>query len=111
RTAKSSIVREGCSNDGVDCRCRLWVCRKAFNPIQEVPMSLTLEELGLDRLSVVERLDLISTIWDSIPNTLEALPIPEWHRRELERRLADCETNPEASIPWEEVKARLRSQL
>jgi putative addiction module component (TIGR02574 family) len=73
-------------------------------------MSLTLEELGIDHLSMPERLELISTLWDSIPNTLESLPIPEWHRQELERRLADCEAHPEANIPWEEVKARLRSR-
>ena len=64
--------------------------------------------MSFDQLTVAERLDLISAIWDSIPDTTEALPIPEWHREELERRLADCEAHPEASIPWEEVKARLR---
>jgi putative addiction module component (TIGR02574 family) len=66
--------------------------------------------MSFDQLSVAERLDLIAAIWDSIPDTTEALPIPEWHREELERRLADCEAHPEASIPWEEVKARLRRQ-
>jgi putative addiction module component (TIGR02574 family) len=64
--------------------------------------------MSFDHLSVAERLDLITAIWDSIPDTTDAMPIPEWHRQELERRLADCEAHPEASIPWEEVKARLR---
>lgn len=73
-------------------------------------MSRSLQELGIDRLSLDERLDLIAAIWDSIPDTLEALPLPEWHRQELERRLAACEANPDAGSPWEEVKARLRGQ-
>jgi putative addiction module component (TIGR02574 family) len=66
-------------------------------------MSLNPEQFGIDSLSIDERLELIALLWDSIPET----PIPEWHLRELERRRAAAEANPEAGIPWEEVKARL----
>jgi putative addiction module component (TIGR02574 family) len=71
-------------------------------------MSQTLSEQDIDRLTVPERLDLIDLLWDSIPDTLEDLPVPEWHRQELERRLAEADAHPEAAIPWEQVKARLR---
>ncbi len=37
----------------------------------------------------------------------EQEPMPESHRAELERRLADSIARPEAVTPWETVKARL----
>jgi len=73
-------------------------------------MSLSLPELNIEQLSVPQRLDLISLLWDSIPDSAEALPVPEWHREEIERRLAAADAEPGAAIPWEQVKARLREQ-
>ena len=61
-------------------------------------------------LTVEQRLELIGELWDSIPDSLDELPIPEWHREELERRLAAAEADPDAAIPWEEVKKRLREK-
>ena len=73
-------------------------------------MTQSSSDLDIKQLSVAERLDLISVLWDSIPNSLEELPIPEWHREELERRLADANSNPKAGIPWDEVRQRLRKK-
>lgn len=67
---------------------------------------MTLQQFGIDRLSVPERLELIGLIWDSIPDE-EAGPPPEWHLRELERRRAAAEADPGAGIPWEVAKERL----
>ncbi len=64
-------------------------------------------ELLRTPLSVQQRLELIGELWDSIPDSLDALPIPAWHREELERRLAAADADPEAAIPWEEVRRRL----
>ena len=69
-------------------------------------MCPSLNELGIDRLSVAERLELIGQIWDTLPGGAE-LPIPDWHVRELEQRLAAADADPMAAIPWEAVKARL----
>jgi len=61
------------------------------------------------RLSVEERIELAEALWDSIAEDANAdvLPIPESHRAELDRRLADFEAHPEAGSPWPEVRARL----
>jgi len=67
-------------------------------------------ELLRTPLTVEQRLDLIGELWDSIPDSLDELPIPEWHREELERRLAAADADPDAAIPWEEVKKRLREK-
>ncbi len=66
----------------------------------------TLQELGIDRLSVAERIALFQEILDSVTRDVEAAPLPPAQRAELERRLADSIARPEAVVPWEEVKAR-----
>ena len=63
-----------------------------------------------DGMSVPQRLELIGEIWDSIPDDADAWEVPDWHREELDLRLAEADANPSAAIPWEEAKARLRKQ-
>ena len=60
-------------------------------------------------LSVAERIELAEAIWDTIAEDagVDQLPVPESHRRELDRRLAEMEANPEAGSPWDEVRSRL----
>lgn len=65
-------------------------------------------DLNLDELTVNERLELIAELWDSIPAS--ELPLPEWHREELARRIANADADPDAAIPWEQVRDRLRNQ-
>lgn len=71
-------------------------------------MSPILQKLGIDSLSNEERLRLISEIWESLP-PLEETEIPESHRRELDRRLAAADADPESGSSWEEVRSRLRA--
>jgi putative addiction module component (TIGR02574 family) len=68
-------------------------------------MAPTLQELGIDRLSVEDRLALVQAIWDSIAADIERTPLTEDQRLELERRLAAADANPAEGIPWEVVKA------
>jgi putative addiction module component (TIGR02574 family) len=70
-------------------------------------MNQTLQELGIDRLDVSTRLELIGLIWDSIVEGEESIETPEWHLRALEERRETADANPEAAIPWEVVKSRL----
>ncbi|MBT8403448.1 MAG: addiction module protein [Gemmatimonadetes bacterium] len=57
------------------------------------------------RLPPEERIELLGDAWDAIAATPEDVPIPEWHLKELERRLADSDAR---SVPWGEVRERLR---
>ena len=61
-------------------------------------------------LSVEQRLELIGELWDSIPDSADELPAPDWHREELERRLAAADAEPDAAVPWQQVKKRLREK-
>jgi len=69
-------------------------------------MTPTLHELGLDRLSVEDRIALAQALWDSIAQEVDQAPLTQAQRQELERRLADSIARPDAVTPWEEVKAR-----
>jgi len=59
-------------------------------------------------LPVPERVRLVGAIWDSISSVPEALPLTQWQREELDRRLAEFEADPEAGSTLEEVFARIR---
>lgn len=59
-------------------------------------------------LPVAERVRLVEAIWDSISAIPEALPLSEWQKQELDRRLAEFEANPEEGATLEEVFARIR---
>jgi putative addiction module component (TIGR02574 family) len=69
-------------------------------------MHLTLEQFGIDRLSPEQRWELCVLIWDSLPDDAAFAP-PESHLRELERRIAAADAQPNAAEPWEAVRDRL----
>jgi putative addiction module component (TIGR02574 family) len=88
-------------------------------------MPPTLKSLGIDRLSVTDRMRLVEEIWESIESSWESVPaesaaaadesvsieIPDWHKKIIDERIADCEANPDSGTPWEEVRARLRASM
>lgn len=59
-------------------------------------------------LPVEDRVRLVEAIWASISAVPEALPLTEWQKEELDRRLDDLEKNPDAGSTLEEVFARVR---
>jgi putative addiction module component (TIGR02574 family) len=71
-------------------------------------MGASLKSLGIDRLPVEERLALVEDIWDSITADSAALPLTNAQRAELDRRLAEHETDPDDVVPWEELTERLK---
>jgi putative addiction module component (TIGR02574 family) len=68
-------------------------------------MSPTFEQFGFDRLSIEERLALAQELLDSVIAERGAAPLSEAKKRELQRRLADADANPDDFVPWEKVKA------
>lgn len=58
-------------------------------------------------LPVRERIRLVELIWDSIAAVPEEIPVSDELRAELDLRLAEFEANPEAGLPWDEVRERV----
>jgi len=67
--------------------------------------SLTLNEIN--KMSVDERIQLAQTLWDSIPETTEELPLTTSQKQELTRRLAEYRNNPAIGDSWENVKKKI----
>ena len=65
----------------------------------------TLARLGIDRMSVAERLALAQDIIESVAADQPAPPLSDAKRAELDRRLADAAADPGAAVPWAEVEA------
>jgi len=66
-------------------------------------MALDIEALGIDRLSVGERLELIEQIWNSLPPEVDPQDVPEWHRAELAKRRDQARAQPGVGKPWRDV--------
>lgn len=69
-------------------------------------MSPTLQDLGIDQLSLKDRLTLAEAIWESVAAEQAAAPLSEAKRRELACRVADADANPDDVVPWEVVQAQ-----
>ena len=74
-------------------------------------MSSQLQALGIDQLSLAERLALVQAIWDSIAAEIESSPLTEAQGQEVDRRLDAHRANPQAAIPWEQVEAEALARL
>lgn len=68
-------------------------------------MSTTLESLGIDKMSVNDRIALVQEIWDSIVAEQEQASLTEAQKADLDRRLAAHQENPAAVVSWEQIKA------
>ena len=72
-------------------------------------MPVSVEALGIHRLSVKERLELIEQIWDSLPDHVNPDEVPAWHLAELAKRRAEADASPRVGKPWREALARFGS--
>ncbi len=70
-------------------------------------MAPSLKALGIDQLSVDDRLQLVEAIWDDIASTLESREIPQSHKDLLDDRISSHEKNPRAGVSWDDIQARL----
>jgi putative addiction module component (TIGR02574 family) len=61
----------------------------------------------ISQISVADQLSLIDLLWESMAENPDLLPVPEAQQQELDRRLANLESDPPAGSSWEVVKARI----
>ena len=60
------------------------------------------------RLSVEEKLDLISALWESVAEHPERIPVRDWQLKELEQRIEAQRKDPQPGQTWAEVKREIR---
>lgn len=71
-------------------------------------MATNVDIASIIHLPIAERLRLIEDIWDSVIREPEKVPVPEWHREELQRRLKAYESKPKEGASWPEVHRRIK---
>ena len=62
------------------------------------------------RPRVEERIRLVEAIWDSIAADQAQLDLTETRKKDLDRRIAVLDANPNNVLTWAEIKARVRGQ-
>jgi putative addiction module component (TIGR02574 family) len=71
-------------------------------------MGASLKKLGIEKLSVEERIALVEELWDSIA---EDTPLTDAQRAELDRRLEEHSRDPGGVVAWEVIKASITARL
>ena len=71
---------------------------------------MTLSQHDIEMLTVVERLELIERVWDSLTMTQDDIPLTNSQRAELDRRIDELEEKGPVGIPWEQVLDRIKSK-
>jgi len=54
------------------------------------------------RLPPDQRLKLVEDVWDSLAASPDEVGVPQWHRDELDRRLAD--PREQTNVSWQDVQ-------
>lgn len=64
-----------------------------------------------ERLDILEKIRMVQDLWDQIATTPENVPVPRWHKEELDKRERERSKNGDQSEPWTVVEKRLRASL
>ncbi|APR03753.1 addiction module protein [Thauera chlorobenzoica] len=73
-------------------------------------MHRSIQELGIDRLSVADRIALAQEIWDSIADTVQRSTPSADEAVELDRRLAEDLNAPEVAIDWQQIRSAVQKR-
>ena len=65
-------------------------------------------QLALSSLSVAERIELAEELWDSVAREAESQGLNERERSEVALRRAEHRADPQAVVPWNQVKTSLK---
>ena len=68
-------------------------------------MSPIMKSLGIDQLSVEQRIELAEEIWESVSVEREVPALTVAQRTELARRIAEHVDHPDDVIRWEQIEA------
>jgi putative addiction module component (TIGR02574 family) len=74
-------------------------------------MAISIDSLGINQLSVGERLQLIDAIWDSLPAHVDPNDIPAWHLAELANRRTEAEAHSNIGQNWRQVLNQIEAKL
>jgi putative addiction module component (TIGR02574 family) len=64
----------------------------------------------ITKLSTAEKILLVEDLWESIASDESAVPVPERHKIELDRRLKRYESAPGTLLSLDELRTRIEKR-
>jgi hypothetical protein len=65
----------------------------------------------IEKMDTAEKLRTMEALWESLSQKPEDIPVPDWHREELEKTKARMDAGLEKTISAEEAKTLLRKEF
>jgi len=62
--------------------------------------------IPVNEMTVSEKLQALSIIWDSLSEDPDSIPAPKWQREELEKRAQRLESGEATVSDWDEAEKR-----
>lgn len=69
----------------------------------------TLQQLGIDRMTPEQRVELALEIWESLGADRPAGRLSPDQRAELARRDAELDANPSAALTWAQIRTSIET--
>jgi putative addiction module component (TIGR02574 family) len=66
---------------------------------------------AFDALSVQQQLEYVQALWKRIGERQQDVRSPDWHAEVVQKRLDAHRENPDAAVPWEDVRAELSARF
>jgi len=74
-------------------------------------MTVSAKALGIDHLTLDDRLALVEEIWASICADSTNFSLTDAQRVELDNRVMEDDAFPDDVTPWKDIKALMRARL
>lgn len=85
-------------------------CYNCVEIKEEFDMGKHISITDVLELSISERIQLIEDAWDTITKVPEEVHLTEEQKKEIDRRLVSYHRNPNAGLPWNEIKQKILNQ-
>jgi putative addiction module component (TIGR02574 family) len=73
--------------------------------------SVPIPPAGFEDLTPDEKVQYVHDLWDYVVADASKVPVPDWHRRILDERLAEYHAAPHEGKAWPQVRDRLLLDL
>ena len=73
-------------------------------------MSVTMRDLGIDKLADADRIALALEIWESLDDRRPSAALSPAQVEELARRDAELDADPGSALTWEQIRAEVESR-
>jgi putative addiction module component (TIGR02574 family) len=73
-------------------------------------MTVTMKELGIDRLNAEQKIALALEIWESLGDERPGASLTAEQRAELARRDAELDANPSLAMTWEQIRTSVEAK-